>query len=367
VKRRVIQCSIGLAACTLVGLLSATDLYLYLANLMGRPMAWRKAMWEELRVWYLWGALTPLLVWLVRRHPLESRRWRRALLVYVPAAALLPAAHLVVCATWNWAFERRFGRTEAIHTWTAWLDWVRLFFLVMFFRNLITFAGLIGAISAIEYYRRFRDRDVRAARLESQLAHARLEALRAQLHPHFLFNTLNAIAALVHENPQAADRMIARLSELLRISLDDLNTQVPLWKEIDFARKYLEIERIRFADRLALQWRIDPDVMDALVPSLLLQPLVENAVRHGLAATPHPCRIEVVAQRREGRLHIAVLDTGPGLCPASAARREGVGLRTTRARLQHSYGEDFSIRLSNRDGGGCAADLAVPLDVDGGS
>jgi LytS/YehU family sensor histidine kinase len=219
----------------------------------------------------------------------------------------------------------------------------------------------VGVSHGIEYYRRFRERELRASQLETRLAAARLEALRAQLQPHFLFNTLHAISALMNRDVEAAERMLARLSDLLRLTLDSAGEpMVPLKRELEFLAGYLEIEQTRFADRLTVQMNVEPDALDAPVPSLLLQPLVENAVRHGIAPRATPGRIEIRARRADGALHIEIEDNGRGL---PREMREGLGLSNTRARLEQLYGpaHRFELRAAKGDGSGTLVQLVLPM------
>jgi two-component system, LytTR family, sensor kinase len=201
-----------------------------------------------------------------------------------------------------------------------------------------------------------------AIQLEAQLSDARLRTLQAELHPHFLFNTLHAISTLVHTKPELADRMISRLSDLLRLTFDRSGAnRVPLQQELEFLQKYLEIEQIRFQDRLTVNFDIDPDTLDAEVPRLILQPLVENAIQHGIAPRSGPGHVQVAARREEGRLWLEVRDDGVGLNAGARARlRSGIGLANTRDRLACLYGERH--RLDFSDGGpGLAVRIEIPF------
>jgi LytS/YehU family sensor histidine kinase len=202
----------------------------------------------------------------------------------------------------------------------------------------------------VAFARRDRARD-------EQLARAELRSLQMQLHPHFLFNTLNAVSAFVRTDPDAAERMIARLSHLLRLALDRVGVpEVSLEEELRVLRTYLEIEQVRFEDRLTVEWRVAPDARQARVPHLLLQPLVENAIRHGIAPSAAPGTIEIVAERRDGALRLAVRDDGVG--PGGGVR-EGVGLSNTRTRLRQLYGA--RQRLEVRGGPERGFEVAIEL------
>jgi two-component system LytT family sensor kinase len=205
----------------------------------------------------------------------------------------------------------------------------------------------------------------RAAQLETQLAQAQLEALKMQLHPHFLFNTLNAVAALQLEDPETARRMLVRLSDFLRATLENAGVhEVSLSREVDFVSRYLEIERVRFPKKLAVEIEIDPGARDALVPNLILQPIVENAIRHGIAAKACAGRVQIQAGRRNGSLQLRVRDTGPGLNGAPqpvGGGHSGRGLAITRARLERMYGAAACLSLRNAPGGGLEVEIEIPF------
>ncbi len=237
-----------------------------------------------------------------------------------------------------------------------------------FINEFLVYAAVLAAGFARNYFLNYRVRreeainlKAQAAQLQAQLADARLSALRTQLNPHFLFNTLNAVSALVERDPRGVRRMIARLSELLRTSLDESDEpEVPLQRELTFIDRYLEVMQIRFQGRLHVRMHADPEVNAALVPNLILQPLVENAVKHGVSKTVGAGRIEIRAQRVGERVVLSVHDNGPGLAGAKSPATEGVGLRNTRLRLAQLYGSDQSLTLRSADGGGLVAEVSVP-------
>jgi LytS/YehU family sensor histidine kinase len=217
----------------------------------------------------------------------------------------------------------------------------------------------------LDYYRKYREREKRATQLEAQLVQAQLQALKMQLHPHFLFNTLHSISALLHEDAEAADRMIARLGEFLRLTLEDTGQQeVTLQKELEFLKCYLDIERIRFQDRLTVRYDIDPETLDALVPNLMWQPIVENAIRHGIAPRSGAGCIELRSKRLGPKLQLQVKDDGPGLRnePGSGGDlNEGVGLANTRNRLRQLYGRNHWLGLCNGLDKGLVVTLEIPF------
>jgi two-component system, LytTR family, sensor kinase len=219
---------------------------------------------------------------------------------------------------------------------------------------------MFGIAQGIEYFRKYREHRLRTAQLEGQLLQAQIQALNVQLHPHFLFNTLNAISALMHRDVRQADRMLARLEDLLRLTLAKSAAQeVPLCEELELLEPYLEIEQTRFGDRLTVEWAVDPDALRAAVPQLVLQPILENAIKHGIAARSSAGRIRVAVNRRGDQLEIEVADNGPGLL-GPPGRPGGVGLSNTMSRLQKLYGDRQRVDLGNSPGGGARIRIRLP-------
>jgi LytS/YehU family sensor histidine kinase len=241
-----------------------------------------------------------------------------------------------------------------------WVSFAQRIFLQNLDWSLMVYSTVVGLSYAIVYYRETQDRAVKEAQLETRLVEARLRTLEAELHPHFLFNTLHAISTLVHTNPDAADRMISRLSDLLRITFDRSGSPgVSLQEELEFLQKYLEIEQTRFHDRLTVRFDIDPDTLDAEVPRLILQPLVENAIKHGVSPKPGDGLVQICSRRHGDKLWVEVSDNGVGLSAGARARlRSGVGLSNTRDRLDVLYGPAHSIEFSDGTKG-----LAVRLEI----
>jgi LytS/YehU family sensor histidine kinase len=230
-----------------------------------------------------------------------------------------------------------------------------------FLRYLLYYWATIGVMHALDYYGKYREGELRAAQLESGLTRARLQILKTQLQPHFLFNTLNAISALLHVDVEAADNMLARLGDLLRLVLEDFEVQeAPLVRELEIARSYLEIEQARLGPRLKVEWDIAADTGDALVPTFLLQPLIENAVHHGIAPRIGPGCIEIRVRRVHSELRLEVRDDGAGLPPGAEASG-GVGIANTRARLLHLYGTAQRLEIKNLPQGGCVAKIVLPF------
>jgi two-component system, LytTR family, sensor kinase len=308
----------------------------------GRPGNWTLSIERSLLEWWLWALLTPLVVWLARRYPFARRgRWR-ALVVHA-------AAGLVVAVV----------KTIGDRATFAWLTGMRPYLLLSNVAlQFSMYCAIVAAAHGVVYYERSRERDHLAARL----ADTRLQLLSMQLQPHFLFNTLNTIAELVHDDPDAADHMIAGLSELLRKTLELGPAQeIPLDAELDVLNRYLDIQRARFGDRLRVTVSANGDARPASVPVLLLQPLVENAIRHGLAEHVEAGRIDIDARRAGGRLVITVQDDGPGPPVSMAIDREGVGLANTRARLETLYGADYRFELTSAADRGARVTLDIPF------
>ena len=228
--------------------------------------------------------------------------------------------------------------------------------------DLLTYGSLVGIAHAVHFYGRYRERERRAMLLESSLAKARLHALQAQLHPHFLFNTLNAIATLLRRDPRAAEATLTSLSELLRLALSQSEKQeLTLREEVQFLERYLEIQQTRFGDRLRFEQQVEPAALDCLVPTLLLQPLVENAIRHGIEPSGNPGLVRVTARQQDSRLALSVEDDGVGLSQAvPMERKPGIGLSNLRARLQALYGESQKLELVARPQGGVAVRVEIP-------
>ncbi len=314
----------------------------------------------------LWAALTPGIFWLARRFPLERADWARRLLVHL-AIALLVAAFVEVARLLlfrSMLFPEGIGPLRLRHRFDIGRSLLRLQSL----DELIIYLAVLAAGFARDYFLRFRERQAEAARLlaettrlQAQLADARLDALRMQLNPHFLFNTLHAVSALVERDPSGVRRIVARLSTLLRRALDTSTPQeVPLRDELDFLRGYLDIQRVRFQDALEVQENIAPETLDALVPNLILQPLVENAVEHGVSRVEAGGgRIELAVQREAEHLVLTIRDNGPGLT-GGGEREAGVGLRNTRARLAALYGNDAHLNLAPAEEGGLVATVTLP-------
>ena len=353
-RLRLVRASFWFACWTLIGLSFASQFYISSAK-AGLDVGIGQAVNWALGDWYVFAALSLGVVRLARRFPFEPSEWRRSLIVHAVASVLFSFAYMAARAwvgqlqQWLAGQPASFEATFApllVKTWHF---------------NILVFWVIVAVTQAIDYSRKYRERELSAAELGTHLAQARLRALQMQLNPHFLFNTLHAISSLMHRDVEAADRMIARLSELLRRTLEGHDAQeVRLADELDFLNGYLEIERARFGERLTVRLDVAPDVLDAQVPSLILQPLVENAIRHGIEPNPGAGRVDVGVHRDGDTLIVTIEDNGRGL-PEKIDER--VGLANTRARLRHLYGDRHEFDLSDAPSGGMRVRMAIPLRV----
>ena len=358
-RRRLFLFGLILLFWTLAALAFTAQLY-FTRMLSERPLTLGRVVSEQFIYPYLWALATPLVLWLAWRFPVAQGTWRRNLPLHMLFALALM---VVINSTFHLLYHLVSGPHPEPYDLT---DTART--VIYNSSETVGVYGLIILFShAFNYYKRYREGELRASRLEAHLANAQLQALKMQLQPHFLFNTLHSISALLYKDAEAADRMIARLGDFLRLTLENSGTQeVTLQQELEFLKCYLEIERIRFQDRLTTHLDIDPRTLDAHVPNLILQPIVENAIRHGIAPRSAPGRIEIQAKRNNGRVRIEVKDNGPGLAPNHSAdkrqRDGGLGLANTRARLERLYGEAHRFELANAPEGGLVVTLEIPAD-----
>ena len=340
---------------SLVGLAIASEIYLS-SNFLGRSITWGEAISDSLEDWYVYGALSLPVVWLARRYPPErGSRWAAAG-IHLLAALVFSSAFILVRTLVGevdgWLTGEPATFSEIFHPLL-----VRTFPF-----NLLVYGVILSVSHALDYYRKYHDRTVQTLELERHLTEARLQALLHQLKPHFLFNTLNGIASLMHTDVDAADRMLVRLSELLRITMSHTGApQTTLREEVAFLERYLDIEKIRFRNRLEVVIAVADDAIDAQVPSLILQPMVENAMRHGVEPHSRMGRIELRGARDGGNLVLTVTDNGAGI-PAGGPKREGIGVANTRARLAELYGAQQKFELVNGPEGGLCVRITIPFN-----
>ena len=340
----------GFAIWTALALLSILQLVVWL-RYRGTPVDLQQITLGRLADWYACGVFIPLLVVVTRRWPLDRRHLASRLPLHVALLAGVSMSKLAL----DVPIQRMLGAPPD----TSFAGMVARGGIT----ELIAFGCVAAALHAIEFYRRYRERETLTLQLQARLSDAQLRALRAQLDPHFLFNTLNAATALLHRDPNAADSMLTRLGELLRLTLrSDPEHETPLREEIALLDRYLAIMRSRFSDRVTIRCDVESGVQDALVPSFILQPLVENAFEHGVAPLQRPGLVEIAARAADGALVLTVGDNGAGA--AHGGNGNGVGLANTRERLAELYGSAASLRLTTREGGGTVAEVRLPLRLE---
>jgi signal transduction histidine kinase len=309
------------------------------------PPHWARLLLNNLIMFWIWAALTPAGLWFGRRFPLERRRLPLHLFYLFLAGFALSLLHI--------AGVRYTGALVTGKPPRAWFD-----FLISYAATGVLIAwAILAASQALTYFRRYQDREVR-------LVQAKLQSLKTQLHPHFLFNTLNAIAELIHGDADRAERTITQLSDLLRTALNRGEAdEVTLKEELDFLRNYVEIQQTLLQERLTVRWTIDDEALDACVPAMLLQPLVENAIQHGIGPLASGGTLEISARRDADEMHIVVQDDGRGLgADASGGRgKAGIGLANTRTRLQHMYGGRHRFAVDPRASGGVKVSITMPF------
>jgi signal transduction histidine kinase len=305
--------------------------------------------------YYLWAVLTPGIFWVSRRFPLTRSNWPRRLLLHLGIGALIASFYGGV-----YHYVRGLLLQVPASRVSLPLHWWQELQLG-FIDHLFEYLAILGAGIALDHYRKHWARQRQADQLQKQLSEARLEALRMQINPHFLFNALNTVSMLTERDPKAARRVTARLSKLLRYALDKSDEQeVPLERELQFLDDYLDIMQLRFEDRLNVRKDVAPDMLEAQVPPLLLQPLAENAIKHGIGRTKEGGRITIRAVRRGDTLQVSLRDDGPGFDGARDGGSDGIGLKNTRARLHQLYGTAADLSLRAFPGGGTEATVTLP-------
>ncbi|HEX4807572.1 MAG TPA: histidine kinase [Bryobacteraceae bacterium] len=326
--------------------------------------------WHHLTSWmvgvYVWLLLTPTVLWLGRRFPLNREHWIRRTITHTAFGLAIAIIQL----GGESAILYMIGVFPTIMT--SYAATLAFLLIIAFHQAFLTYWIILAVQFGFGWYARYIEGkqaalrlELRSSQLESQLTRAHLSALKMQLQPHFLFNTLNAIMVLVRQQKsREAEEMLGRLSDLLRCVLDDVDTQeVPLRRELEYLQLYLSIEEVRFQDRLRVEVTVDPEAFDASVPHMVLQPIVENAIRHGVGRSSSAGEIRISARRVNGVLEMEVQDDGPGLAPASADQTRGIGLANTRARLAQLYGDAASLSVQNDEHRGVKATVVLPYRV----
>ena len=319
------------------------------------PVSLPRALAWQLCAWIPWAGWTALISWLVRVLPMRRESWKPALLGYASVGVVVVGFQTLWIVLLDKAFYPVATPPFAEHARRAlfsYADWL-----------IVTYMAVVVAGIGYDFARRFREGQLAAERLRTEMVQAQLLALRSQLNPHFLFNALNSVISLMDRDVPAAQRMVARIGELLRLSLGADEAEVPLSRELSLVQQYLEIERIRFGGRLTFAIDVPPDLFEIRVPNLTLQPLVENAIVHGVGPRPGPGRVTLQAMRLGETLLLRVVDDGLGLEHANGRSGHGIGVGNTRARLAAIYGDAASLALKPSEWGGCVAEVRLPLNV----
>jgi two-component system LytT family sensor kinase len=343
---------------TLVGLVFSAVNYVAAFAEGNKRFALADALRLNLGFFYLWGFFSLLVFRFSRRFPIEVRPLRaRNLLLHLPFILLVAAIHDLSHLTLFWFFTPVSKRQPTL------LDCYHSYFGLTLYLDLLFACLIVIAAHALLYYRRLRVSELEQSALKAQLVQAQLKALKMQLHPHFLFNTLHSISSLILEDPPKANAMIARLGDFLRLTLEHSEEQlVSLKEEAEFLRCYLEIEQVRFGDRLTVDFRIEPATLSAHVPHMILQPVVENAIQHGIAPRITSGHVRIEAKRHDGLLRLEVEDNGPGITTGShAVEPHGLGLSNVRARLTQIYGAASSFEMTNGSKGGLTVVISLPF------
>jgi two-component system, LytTR family, sensor kinase len=326
--------------------------------------------WHHLTSWmvgvWTWFLFTPGVLWLGKRFPLERKSLTRRIAFHLLMSAVVSLVELIAEAA------VLYGLHLFPSIMTSYIATLVFLCILGFHQGVMTYWGILGVQYAWGWYRRYEEGrqealrlELRSSELEKQLVQAHLSALRAQLQPHFLFNTLNAIMVLVRQHKgREAEEMLAKLSDLLRSVLEDVETQeVPLSRELEYLQLYLSIEQVRFQDRLRVEIAVDPEMLDSAVPSMALQPIVENAIRHGIGRSLSAGSIVISATGVDGKLAIRIRDDGPGLGPADGVPTRGIGISNTRARLARLYGDGAQLLVENGENGGAVATMILPRHI----
>lgn len=340
---------------TAFALIIATQNYHALAR-AGRGVDWATLALGELPVWYYWLAVAPAIIGVTRRFPPLGTHATRNVLVHVAVVLIATLLMLTVVSA------ARLVLAPALVPQMPFVHAIGRSFVGAFVLFLPVYATIVASILVFRFYRDTQERQVRESQLETALTQARLDSLRSQLHPHFLFNTLHAVSALMDDDVPAARRMMRRLSELLRVALEDGSHEVSLADELWLLEQYVEIQRIRFGDRLQVHYDIDDNARRLLLPRLLLQPLVENAIKHGTAGHSERGRVDIRAWVEENRLKLRIRDNGRGFVGGKDSVARGVGLSNTQERLHQLYGEEYSLELQNHSEGGVVVDVELPAN-----
>ena len=354
--RRLLRWALIFAAWTFVVVTFSVQAYVF-AVVRGRTDSFLHEFLVASSDWYIWAALTPLVLLLCRRFRITSQNWLSAVPVHLVAGIVISFLQLAIQVRLNYIINPGYKMGY----------WRVLYFFGTFkgHINLLTYWVIVALNHGFYYYEQSRARELAWSRMETDLANAQLQVLNMQLHPHFVFNTLHSISTLISEDPQTARQMVLKLSDLLRASLNKIDQPaVPLQQELELLECYLSIEQTRFKDRLTVEKEIDSTALACEVPTMILQPLVENAVRHGISKHRQADRIGIIAQRANGRLLLEVRNCIGSVENGGSQPARGIGLANTRARLEQLYNSQHSFEIANREGGGVVVKLSLPATGD---
>ena len=343
-RRQIVTVLAVLTGWSILAVLFTPQHYVLSRDVPGAPH-WSRLLLNNLVMFWVWGALTPLGLWFGRRFPLERPRVARHLLYLFVAGFALSCIHIVGVRYTSALLAGKPPR--------PWFD----YFVAFSATGVLIGWAILAASQALTYFRRYQDRELR-------LVQAKLQSLKTQLHPHFLFNTLNAIAELIHGDAGRAERTLTQLSDLLRTALNRGEAdEVTLKEELEFLSNYVDIQQTLLQERLKVRWDIDDETLDACVPAMLLQPLVENAIQHGIGPIASGGTLEISARRDGDEMYIVVQDDGRGLGQDVSGGRgkAGIGLSNTRMRLSHMYGAAHRFAIERRAGGGVKVSITMPF------
>jgi len=338
-------------------MLQSTATYL-MRDALAREWPW---VLMQLPRYITWALCTPLIFAAARRFPFTRERLGRSVWIHTLFALLFAGLIELLWMQISLVLQMYIEPEMMARMRANWREVYSAAILSRLVSGAFIYGAVLGVATTLSYHRRFREREVLSAQLEAQLALAQVQALKMQVHPHFLFNTLHAITVLIREDPTAATRVVTRLGDLLRLTLSRATTtQVSFRRELEILTLYLEIERMRFHDRLEIEYDVQPSTLGALVPDLILQPLVENAIRHGVSPNAGTGHIQVCSRRDGDWLVLEIRDNGMGL-PQGGTLRDGIGLTTTKARLERLYGTRQELTLTNLPQRGCVARIRIPF------
>lgn len=358
---------------TIMAIFASALLYPSVLYNSKESMSPREILEWQLIWWYEWVLLTPVVLKLAERFRLRSHDWGRTLVIHLIGSYIVTEVHLMayvsICRFIGGSWWTELGKgtdgafLSVVGKWITSLE-------VNFQLRLLVYFVILMISHAVYYYRRYQEQSLETSRLEMQLAQAQIQALKMQLQPHFLFNTLHSLSALLYSNTKAAEEMISRLITFLNLTLENPGEQlVTLEKELQFLKTYLEIEQVRFQDRLSVSLEIDPLTLMAQVPNLIMQPIVENAIRHGIAPMTGPGTICIRSRKIDGMLQLQIQDNGSGISENGNGNgngngtrsREGLGLANTKSRLSQLYGRLQKLELSKAGQGGLLVTLEIPF------